>query len=235
MVVAGWYGKLASLGDFASRRLSAEFVARWDDWLQRVIAASRAQLGNAWLDTYLTSPVWRFVEWPQAAGAPLHVGVLMPSVDKVGRYFPLCVAAPLPTLPALEGEWRALVEWCDRIEVAALATLDMKHSVQQFDDALLALPAPVPQQASAFPPAVLLDGLRGKEGDVAPRFVGHDAIAVLLAETAALSLARMATSASFWWTRDAEFAPLVACARLPEAERFTAMLQPRPQNPAEGA
>src|SRR5262249_35940975 len=38
--IPGWYGKLPSLGDFASRRLPVEFVKAWDSCLQEVIPAS---------------------------------------------------------------------------------------------------------------------------------------------------------------------------------------------------
>ena len=40
-VIPGWYGKLPSLGDFASRRLGADFIPPWDAWLQEVIHATR--------------------------------------------------------------------------------------------------------------------------------------------------------------------------------------------------
>lgn len=234
-VVAGWYGKLASLGDFASRRLSPQFVARWDPWLQQVMAASRVHLGSAWLDSYLSSPLWRFVEWPPCAEMPLHVGVLMPSVDKVGRYFPLCIAAALPAPPASEGDWRALSDWCERIEAAALATLDLARSAQQFDDALLALPAPLPRSPAPLPPAMLLDALQGAPGQVLQGLVAHDALGSMLAGAAAVSLARSAAGASLWWAHCADPVPLLACAGLPDAELFTAMLQRRAPDGGEGA
>ena len=89
----GWYGKLPTLGDFASRRLDGDFIDPWDRWLGEGLAAQREQLGAGWLDAYLGSPVWRFVLMPGVlpgpAGAAVLAGVLMPSVDKVGRYFPL--------------------------------------------------------------------------------------------------------------------------------------------------
>ena len=85
----GFYGKLPSHGDFLRRRVSDAFVAAWDAWLQHCMAASRAALGDRWLDVYLTSPVWRFACAPGVAGAAPVVGVMAPSVDRVGRYFPL--------------------------------------------------------------------------------------------------------------------------------------------------
>ena len=96
----GWYGKLAVLGDFASRRLPQHFVEACDAWLARGVEASRAQLGARWLDVYLTGPIWRFAWAPGVVDAQGWFGVMMPSVDKVGRYFPLLVARPALALPA---------------------------------------------------------------------------------------------------------------------------------------
>ena len=92
----GLYGKLPSHGDFLRRRASDAFVAAWDTWLQHCMTASRAALASRWLDVYLTSPVWRFACAPGVAGAAPVVGVMAPSVDRVGRYFPLTIVAPLP-------------------------------------------------------------------------------------------------------------------------------------------
>ena len=91
----GFFGKIPSLGDFVTRDLPREFLDTWDDWLQRSIAESKVALGNAWLDTYLTSPIWRFVLLPGVCGESGWAGILMPSVDKVGRYFPLTFATSL--------------------------------------------------------------------------------------------------------------------------------------------
>ena len=70
--IPGWYGKLPSLGDFASRRLPVEFVKAWDSCLQEVIPASREALAERWLDAYLTMPIWGSSScrgWsPRAAG-----------------------------------------------------------------------------------------------------------------------------------------------------------------------
>ena len=92
----GFYGKLPSHGDFLRRRVSDEFVDAWDAWLRDCLAASRAALGTRWLDVYLTSPAWRFACAPGACGSAGVVGLLAPSVDQVGRYFPLTIVAELP-------------------------------------------------------------------------------------------------------------------------------------------
>jgi len=91
----GFYGKVPGLGDFVSRRLPQAFIDPWDVWLQAAIASSRQQLGEQWLDIYLTSPLWRYALSPGSCGARGWAGVLMPSVDRVGRYFPLTIAVAL--------------------------------------------------------------------------------------------------------------------------------------------
>lgn len=92
----GFYGKVATHGDFVSRRLPRSFLDPWDHWLQDCLRYSQEQLGADWLDVYLTSPVWRFALAPGVCGDGAWTGVLIPGVDRVGRYFPLTVAAPLP-------------------------------------------------------------------------------------------------------------------------------------------
>ena len=92
----GLYGKLPTHGDFLRRRVADDFVAAWDPWLQHCIAESRAVLGEQWLSIYLTSPVWRFALGPHVCGAAPTAGLLVPSVDRVGRYFPLTLVWPTP-------------------------------------------------------------------------------------------------------------------------------------------
>src|SRR5262245_57872517 len=93
---AGWFGKMPALGDFASRRLPAQWVERWDDWLQRQLVRSAAALGDqGWLDVYLVAPVRRFWLAAGLVTSDAWLGLLMPSVDSVGRHFPFTLAVPL--------------------------------------------------------------------------------------------------------------------------------------------
>ncbi len=91
----GFYGKLPCRGDFLQRRAPQDFVDAWDEWLQSCIHESREKLLDAWLDAYLTAPVWRFVLASGACGEGVYAGILVPSVDRVGRYFPLTVIVQL--------------------------------------------------------------------------------------------------------------------------------------------
>lgn len=129
---AGFYGKLPSHGDFLSRRLPRQFIEPWDHWLQDCVAASREQLGKRWLDTFLFSPIWQFGLPPGLCGEDAWAGVLMPSVDKVGRYFPLTLAAKVKTT-----ELRPLFDpacgWFDALTQLALSSLEYGFDLQRFD------------------------------------------------------------------------------------------------------
>ena len=135
VVLPGWYGKLPALGDFASRRLPPEFVEPWDRWLATGLAAWREDDAD-WLDAFLAAPTWRF-----ALGADLpfdrspgYAGVLMPSVDRVGRYFPLTVARARTS-----GQSSAPASWLEALEHVAVAALVEDWSAERFDDALAGL------------------------------------------------------------------------------------------------
>jgi len=133
--VPGWFGKLPSLGDFASRRLPEAFVQRWDRWLQRGLTAARTQLGEHWLDVYLVAPVLRFWVAPGALGAPAWAGLMMPSVDRVGRHFPLTIAQPLQPLAAA----LASRDWFAALDRAARRVLDVEFLPEHFEASLAAL------------------------------------------------------------------------------------------------
>ena len=88
----GWFGKLPGMGDFAHRRLPAPFRKGWDNWLREGLAGLRARHADDWAAHYLESPLWCFALGPHTVDATAWIGVLMPSVDGVGRYFPLTLA-----------------------------------------------------------------------------------------------------------------------------------------------
>lgn len=89
----GAFGKLPALGDFLRMDLPQGFVDPWDRWLQEGILGVRAALGDRWQDCYFSAPIWRFNLSPGLAGAAPMTGVMMSSVDRVGRQFPLTLAS----------------------------------------------------------------------------------------------------------------------------------------------
>ncbi len=138
----GFFGKLPSHGDFVSRRMPRSFTDPWDNWLQTVIANSREQLAEAWLDIYLTSPIWRFALSSGLCGETPWTGLLMPSVDRVGRYFPLTLAVPLDNDSNLMRLLTDTNDWFLAAEELALSSLEDNFEIDVFDQSIQTLDAP---------------------------------------------------------------------------------------------
>jgi type VI secretion system protein ImpM len=220
--VPGWYGKLPSLGDFATRRLPVEFVKPWDAWLQDVIPASRDALAERWFDCYLTMPIWRFVFLPGLVTRSGWAGVLMPSVDRVGRHFPLTVAIELSSHAAAARAVFEGAEWFAGLEDAALAVLDPARSADDLDEALA-------HSSLASPPTVGPDG-SSQSLRTLPSIEAFGP----LAEGEALRAWSESTGwRALWWTRgrvDGE-SLMLGCAGLPTAEEFGWLLESRAAGP----
>ena len=118
----GAFGKMPALGDFFRIRVGQDFVAVWDAWVQGILVSARQVLGEAYDDCYMTAPVWRFLLPPGTAGAQGVMGVLMPSVDRVGRQFPLTLVGPCGPDAALHEMARNAATF-DALEALALAAL----------------------------------------------------------------------------------------------------------------
>lgn len=134
MTAVGWYGKLPTLGDFASRRLAPEFIDPWDRWLAAGLEAWR-KADDEWLAAFLAAPTWRFLLGPGLPhpASPGYAGVLMPSVDRVGRYFPLTLVRP--KWPGA-GDDPALVPWLQALEACAVGALQDDWDVDRLDGEL---------------------------------------------------------------------------------------------------
>jgi type VI secretion system protein ImpM len=138
----GFYGKLPCRGDFLQRRTPAEFVDSWDGWLRECLTESRLQLQECWLETYLTSPVWRFVLARGACGANSCAGVLLPSVDQVGRYFPLTVVAHWEVAVFPRATLHSRESWFDSAQALGIDALEAASlDLDEFDRSVAALAA----------------------------------------------------------------------------------------------
>ncbi|NRF66434.1 type VI secretion system-associated protein TagF [Aquincola sp. S2] len=136
----GWWGKLSSLGDFASRRVTPEWVRACDDWLARSIAISQQVLGARWLEVYLGAPVWRFAWAPGVIDRDWWFGVLMPSCDNVGRYYPLVVVQRRERPPIDRIGFDHLELWWMHVARAAMQTLGEPSTLESFEAALAQAP-----------------------------------------------------------------------------------------------
>jgi type VI secretion system ImpM family protein len=125
----GWFGKLPAAGDFLRHQLPDSFTAAWDAWLQTGMSVERAILAERWQECYLCFPVWHFLRSARDAAAgqrpadSLWAGILAPSVDRVGRLFPITVAFDIPVNVFMHVRFSAIKARLAEIETATLEVL----------------------------------------------------------------------------------------------------------------
>ncbi|WP_343079612.1 type VI secretion system-associated protein TagF [Ostreiculturibacter nitratireducens] len=175
----GAFGKIPALGDFIRLGLPSGVANVWDAWMQRVLLAAQDRLAERWSECYLSAPIWRFTLASGAVGERGLVGIVMPSVDRVGRRYPLTLGAQFV------GRNAALVHFANRqtfenLEDLALSVLDEEIGRNDLAGALekqdLRLPADVDCAPGRSPVMIYRDvmpehalaaaQITGKHGDV---------------------------------------------------------------------
>jgi type VI secretion system protein ImpM len=219
----GWYGKLPSSGDFVTRRLPPAFIEPWDAWLNEMLRGSRERLGTGWRDAFLSAPVWRFVLAPGALSPEGWAGAIAPSVDSVGRYFPLTVASALPTgeLDPVATLVRAH-HWYAEVEPVIAVALSPEAEIETFDA----------QLANRRFPGEAIAAIESSEETIPPRSRGQRALWIPLGpefqgEAGLRGLAKpLAQPYSAWLAEESEIfgRSLMLCEKLPAVEQFCAML-----------
>jgi type VI secretion system protein ImpM len=221
----GWHGKLPSLGDFASRRLDAGFIEPWDGWLAEGMLALRQSHTDDWLQAYLGSPSWRFLlmpgVMPGAAGAQAWAGVLMPSVDRVGRYFPLTVVQGLGEGPACTQQMQGLWHWLGRLDELARDALFEDWTADQLEEQLARMAGHGVQPLAPAVAAGQTDALQE-----VPAAQGLDAATHIGLE--AQRLWALQARGRAWWHAHPDDAParLLLSRGLPSAQAMTRLLGP---------
>jgi type VI secretion system protein ImpM len=210
---AGLFGKLPAKRDFIAARAPRRFLDVFEPWLQTGLATSKQALGADWADIYNRAPLWRFWIGGGLCGEDA-VGVLMPSVDGVGRRFPLCLFSCELERPPAAPEFDANEAWFAAAETMLLGALDAT-SFEALAEAAANMPAPAPA-ADVEGVEALGDGVRLlRGGDFSGGFArarraggaGFDAV-------------------SYWWTAGGEDFPALALVTsgLPAPARFADLL-----------
>jgi type VI secretion system protein ImpM len=227
----GFYGKLPSHGDFLRRRVSDAFVGVWDAWLQECIAASRAILGDRWLDVYLTSPAWRFACAAGTFGTAPVAGVMVPSVDRVGRYFHLTFAVELPPGASVIAAATTLGTFFEGAEQLAVETLAADRiEFDTFDERVARLAHHLASLTAR--PRVMLDAtasaILNEQGPASWHMpLGAPAqLPQLFEQLVAQRLAALYEPLSLWWTDGSAIVePSMLIAKgLPHPDSFAALL-----------
>ncbi|MTH98023.1 type VI secretion system-associated protein TagF [Roseibium sp. RKSG952] len=165
----GWYGKLPFLGDFTRSGLSPRFIAAWDGWMQDLFCAGRLALGARWQACYLTAPIWRFALPGGVCGPEPVAGIVMPSVDRVGRMFPLCLVFETPLCSTFV--LSALAPVFEGLEQAALDALEDGATLTWLENTL----AGVSGQISVLETPGLLSDFASVPGDPEARLPARSA------------------------------------------------------------
>src|SRR6185312_1605762 len=148
------YGKLPTKRDFIALGAPRDFLNVWQPWLQGGVSASQAILKEQWQQAFLRAPIWRFWLGADLCGTAV-LGAFMPSLDKVGRYFPLTLfacadqeaAIPPPELDSQD-------KWFEVAEDLLIATLDHDRTFETTVADLNALAVPLQTE---FPKASAAD------------------------------------------------------------------------------
>jgi type VI secretion system protein ImpM len=227
---AGLYGKVPAKGDFICRRLSRGFVDPWDAWLQRGIERSQAVLRQDWLAAYLQAPLWRFGLVPGICGEYGAAGVLMASVDRVGRYFPLTLAALLPSHARPARVFSTSAAWFEAAEALLLEALDQPFDFEALDQRVFKLGTPdiiddFPVDSAEIGAAIRVSLRLGAD---------FATLSPILVDSV---LAALRPSYSLWWTVGSELvAPAcVICQGLPSEDDFITLMTGHTQRGADMA
>lgn len=142
------FGKLPARRDFIARGVPNPVLERVEPWLQEAMAQSRATLGNDWTSAYLGAPLWRFW-WTASVAGSGAAGVLMPSVDRIGRYFPLMALSLAPHGRDFAAPRREHEAWFEQVEAALLTALSYDATLDALLDRLAAVHAGLAVSADA--------------------------------------------------------------------------------------
>jgi type VI secretion system protein ImpM len=220
----GLYGKLPSKRDFIALYAPRAFLERWEPWMQASVSASRQRLDKGWQQAFLTAPIWRFWLGAEICGTTV-TGAFMPSLDGVGRYFPLTLfvcgdqqaVIPPPELNPQD-------EWFQTAEDLLLATLEQEATFEGISAALDGLPTPSDRlmAGTSEDPIVQSQGMTITPGRERP-------FSELFSSLRACDHASIYAAASFWWTIGGEgYEPAAMAGRgMPNAFLFADMLTGR--------
>ena len=166
---------------------------------------------------------------PGVCGNKAWAGILMPSVDKVGRYFPLTICCELQRLPASAEELGALLGWINQLEQPALAALETQHTVEQLEVELK------PRFMDLFPEieekqrTTILRLARTADSvanDIIPITSATTTnIANIMSFSAAQALADAYFGKTLWWCHTDTTILFKCCSGLPDTDEFVCMLR----------
>ncbi|WP_370312031.1 type VI secretion system-associated protein TagF [Sagittula sp.] len=220
----GVMGKHPGFGDFIQSGLSKDVHDALMRWLDKTLSRVREDVGSDWKSWWAQTQPLRFWIGRSVLDVPV-AGVMQPSQDKVGRDYPLILAAENVFLP-VPGDGGATDQspW-EALEAHVTAMAPGKGAASLLEGLTLELPAEG-EAERALGPTIWA---HHPEGDL-------DA---LLRAAAGADLARGALQRSYWWSAgdDTRLPVWLGCHGLPDAGALRWLLagQPKQEQTAEAA
>lgn len=203
--IVGYFGKIPSKGDFLTQLLPRNFTDPWDAWLREVLAHGKSVLGDNWMEYYLTAPLYHYALSSGVCGNQNWLGVMMPSVDSVGRYFPMTICKSFSSssnpLDLIESEKK----WLENAEKLLLFCLDENFSRAELDHQLSQLQVEDSDETTI----TLKKATMNRFEDSAWNFPVHEKenVSVIYPELVNSMLSTFYTSYSVWRTQGSDNLP----------------------------
>lgn len=201
----GAFGKMPSVGDFFRISAPNAFVQVWDEWLQKCLVSGAHSFGQRWDELYMSVPIWRFCLSENLAGPDKIIGVLMPSIDRVGRRFPLTLMAKLPEDSSVVLDHFLQGDVFTSLEDTALSMLEDDATRDGLETALTGVAQPRATATPAF--------AKSGRTSIVQHGLGQTATPAILASTC---LAGQYTNPSVWSAVMEDDTRLMVCDGLPE-------------------
>jgi type VI secretion system protein ImpM len=218
LITEGWgyIGKIPSKGDFIKEGVPSEFASQFHDWQQAVLAVSREQLSDSWVELFLNAPIWHFTLDKNFTGDATYIGTLIPSVDAAGRYFHFSVLRPVRGRAIDYWENRAWTQLTERLALEVLGDdflFDQWHQqLKEMDEGLDGIET-TSHNAEIVDPSTANPVFRFSDSFNQRVLLNH-------------ILAATANQSCFWWTdgADAVESSMVITNGFPSIGQFSAML-----------
>lgn len=140
------FGKTPRMGDFLRVGSGGPAGEALEQWVEQGLGLAEAKRGSAWPGIYSAGATYAFVFRPPRASASREtlVGVIKPSVDAVGRRFPLVVYAPVMPRPSVPWPHILPIALGDFYDAAAtlLMEADSVTGIADMQTALRRVPTP---------------------------------------------------------------------------------------------
>jgi type VI secretion system protein ImpM len=220
----GLFGPLSSVPEIVTWSLPESFSDPWQKWLEAALVQSQDNLGDRWTVAFSNAPIWRFALAPGLVGPRPVTGLLMPSADSKGRYFPITFAYLLGLGVPLTRAVTEGVSWFHALENLALSTLEDGFDATRLAKRLTRLGIPFADADSDHASSKTAPDWYGRSRRFAADLSGEWRLPS--EEDLHKMTGRFVAGRSLWWSSGTESIDpsFLVCDGMPEAAAFSALL-----------